>query len=143
MPGRLPSLLVDSGPFVARRHPGDAHHARVTACLQDIEARKPFGNWHTVEGAVGEAYTLLRGEVGLASARAFLPAVGESRPLRVVPVAWQDVARFLAREPDARLGKGRSFVDASLVVKARQLGIRHVLTVNPADFRPFGLVPVP
>lgn len=129
---------------MARYTENDRFLPRFEAFYRRLEETEEFGLAYTVPGVIGEAYTLIRRESGLARAREFLEDIGPEPGAPIVhSVAWQDVRELLARERPDRLGKGVSFVQACLVVAARQLGIRHVLTVNHRDFRPFGLTPLP
>lgn len=141
---RPPGLLYDAGPFVARYTENDRFLPRFEEFYERMDETEEFGLAYTVPGVVGEAYTLIRRESGLARAREFLADIGPAPGAPIVhEPGWAEVRRFLAAERADRLTKGVTFVDASLVVAARQLGIRHVLTVNHRDFRPFGLTPVP
>jgi predicted nucleic acid-binding protein len=136
--------LYDAGPFVARYTQNDRFLPRFEAFYARIQRTREFGLAYTVPGVVGEAYTLIRREAGLARAREFLADIGPEPGAPIVhPVGWHEVRELLARERPDRLGRSVSFVDASLVVAVRQLGIRHVVTVNHRDFRPFGLTPLP
>jgi predicted nucleic acid-binding protein len=138
-----PSLLIDAGAFIAVHNPGDRDAASMAEFYATARERPRFGHWYTVDGVVGEAYTFLRREAGPAHAREFLQDLRATGMPIVLPMDWTEVSRLLLQEDARRLGKAFTFVDASLVATARRLAIGHVLTTNPGDFRPFGLIPVP
>lgn len=142
MPPTFPSLLVDAGAFIPHYAPLDRYREPLQDFVRQEERSPTFGHWYTVDGVVGEVYSLLRREVSLDRAREFLGHLSDTGFPTVLHVPWREVAALLKEEPAPRLGRGFTFVDASFVVAARQLGARHVLTVNPRDFRPFGLQPV-
>lgn len=140
---KRPPLVLDTGALVTRFLPEDPAGEPLRAFLEEQRRHLTFGHLVTVDVAVGEGYTLLRREVGLARAREFLAFATAAEHPRVLHVDWHDVAGLLCSAPEGRVGKGFTFVDASLVVAAQALGARHILTVNPRDFRPFGLTPLP
>jgi predicted nucleic acid-binding protein len=138
-----PSALVDSGAFVARYADEDDFRPKLEAFLVAERRRRRFGHWYTTDAVVGESYTAIARGVGRARAQEFLHAMAQPDAPRVLHAPWAEVAGFLLAQDPKRLPKGLTWVDAGLHVAARKLGIRHVLTVNGKDFRPFGLEPLP